>query len=180
VLLDQHATMTLTYAVSCRQHRVTPPLDHLAVDAALWHCPPDGLLDALVRGRVVRPGDQEWDTARAAWNLAVDQRPDLVVEVADPFDGAIDAPADEAERLLAPLRRLGPMMDSFAVMPTSELGHIHLDPPHPVAGIGDGISLVDLTPDVIAPLVAHAGPEVDSALLAVDIQRLCTTRSPRS
>ena len=25
--------------------------------------------------RIVRPGDQDWDTARQAWNLAVDQRP---------------------------------------------------------------------------------------------------------
>ena len=26
-------------------------------------------------GRLVRPGDPDWDQARAAWNLAVDQHP---------------------------------------------------------------------------------------------------------
>ena len=47
-------------------------------------------------------------------------------------DGAIDLPADAAAALLAPLRALGPTMDTFAVMPTAALGQIHLDPPGPV------------------------------------------------
>ena len=43
-------------------------------------------IDLELRGRVVRPEDEDWDTARMAWNLAVDQRPAMVVEVADAFD----------------------------------------------------------------------------------------------
>jgi hypothetical protein len=86
------------------------------------------------------------------------------------IDGAIDAPAVDAEQLLRPLRDLGPMIDSFTTLRTSELGRIHMDPPGPVPGIGDGISLVDLTPEIIDVLVSHAGPEADSALLAVDIR----------
>jgi len=35
---------------------------------------------------VVAPGDPDWDSARSAWNLAVDQRPALVVQVADVRD----------------------------------------------------------------------------------------------
>ena len=33
--------------------------------------------------RLVRPGEDRWDTARAAWNLATDQRPALVAQPAD-------------------------------------------------------------------------------------------------
>ena len=43
-------------------------------------------LDALGRslaGRVVLPGDPDWDAARTAWNVAVPQNPLAVVEIAD-------------------------------------------------------------------------------------------------
>ena len=36
-------------------------------------------LGAVIDGDVVLPGDATWDTARQAWNLAVDQRPVAVV-----------------------------------------------------------------------------------------------------
>jgi hypothetical protein len=36
------------------------------------------LLRDVVAGQIVAPGDDGWDAARAAWNLAVDQRPALV------------------------------------------------------------------------------------------------------
>ena len=39
-------------------------------------------------GDVVGPDDAEWTTARAAWNLAVDQHPALVVLAAGPEDVA--------------------------------------------------------------------------------------------
>jgi FAD/FMN-containing dehydrogenase len=35
-------------------------------------------LQARIEGQVVAPHDAAWDEARAAWNLAVDQRPALV------------------------------------------------------------------------------------------------------
>ena len=46
-------------------------------------------LDALGRslaGRVVLPGDPDWDAARTPWNVAVPQNPLAVVEVADAED----------------------------------------------------------------------------------------------
>jgi hypothetical protein len=33
------------------------------------------VLDRELRGQVVTPGERDWDEARAAWNLAADQRP---------------------------------------------------------------------------------------------------------
>jgi hypothetical protein len=88
------------------------------------------------------------------------------------IDGAIDAHDSAAASLLAPLRVLGPVMDSFARMPTSQLSAIHMDPPQPVPAVGDGLSLVDLTPETIEVLVAHAGPDVQTALLTVDLRHL--------
>ncbi|MFL6101491.1 MAG: FAD-binding protein [Actinomycetales bacterium] len=384
VLLDSRCSATLTYTVTCLQHRITPmsPGD-LGHGQESLHA-----LASQVRGRVVRPGDEDWDTARQAWNLAVDQRPALVVEVADAFDvqavvrhagendlrvapqgtghnaaplgdlsdaillrtgrldaidvdaeqgmvrvgagviwadvaaalaphglaalagsspdvgvagytlgggyswlgrryglaassvravelvtgdgafhrvdaenepdlfwavrggganvgvvcaleldvypvadvyagallfpltrgseilsayeewtrgldeaattcirllrvpplpdipeplrgnafvmidGAVDGTDAEAAALLAPLRGLGPAIDSFARMPTSQLSVIHMDPPQPVPAVGDGLSLAELTPETIDVLVKHAGPDADTALLAVDLRHL--------
>jgi FAD/FMN-containing dehydrogenase len=39
-----------------------------------------------IRGRVVLPGDADWDDARRSWNLAVDQHPAAVVEAAGADD----------------------------------------------------------------------------------------------
>ena len=41
-----------------------------------------------IRGEVSAPADSGWDTARQAWNLAVDQRPALVAEPLDAADVA--------------------------------------------------------------------------------------------
>jgi hypothetical protein len=88
------------------------------------------------------------------------------------IDGAIDAAATEGESLLAPLRALGPTVDSWTSRPTAELDRIHLDPPAPVPGVSDGLSLADLSPDVIDILLGLAGPGVTSNLLAVDLRHL--------
>lgn len=45
-------------------------------------------LEQAVRGRVHLPGEPTWDDARQAWNLAIDQQPRAVIEVADADDVA--------------------------------------------------------------------------------------------
>lgn len=87
-------------------------------------------------------------------------------------DGAIDAPAGDAERLLAPLRALGPAIDMFGPMPAAALGRIHMDPPAPVPARGDGLILDDLPPQAVEALFSVAGPGVESPLLAVDLRHL--------
>ena len=37
-----------------------------------------GPVPAALRGLIVRPGDDGWDEARQAWNLAADQQPAAV------------------------------------------------------------------------------------------------------
>lgn len=87
-------------------------------------------------------------------------------------DGAIDAPAADAERLLAPLRALGPAIDVFAPMPAAALGRIHMDPPAPVPARGDGLILDDLPAKAIDALLSLTGPGVQSPLLVVDLRHL--------
>ncbi len=87
-------------------------------------------------------------------------------------DGAIDAPVGEAERLLAPLRALGPSIDMFAPMPAAGLGQIHMDPPAPVPFVVDGFVLDDLPAEAIDALLAVAGPGVDCPLLLVDLRHM--------
>ncbi|PPL15055.1 hypothetical protein GY24_14980 [Microterricola pindariensis] len=92
--------------------------------------------------------------------------------------GGADAAASDAERsaaaaaTLAPLRALGPIVDTFGLMPASRLGEVHMDPPGPVPGGGDGANLSDLPRAAIERIVELAGPDVDSPLLAVEIRHL--------
>jgi hypothetical protein len=49
-------------------------------------------LSRHLQGRLLVPGDPDWDTARRPWNLRVDQRPEAVVEP----EGADDMAATAA------------------------------------------------------------------------------------
>lgn len=82
--------------------------------------------------------------------------------------------AGEAEgaELLRPLRELGPELDTFATIPVEDLRHLHMDPPTPVPGAGDGFSLADVTPETIDALVEVAGAGSGSPLLSVEIRQL--------
>ena len=46
------------------------------------------LSELSISGRVVQPGDAEWEAARVAWNLVVDQRPTAVARVQSTDDVA--------------------------------------------------------------------------------------------
>src|SRR4051794_28590199 len=55
----------------------------------------------------------------------------------------------KGERLVAPLRALGPLMDTVATMPVAELSHLHMDPEEPVPGTADGGMLTDVDDELI-------------------------------
>ena len=88
------------------------------------------------------------------------------------IDGAIDLDETAAAALLAPLRALGPIIDTFAVTPTAALGQMHMDPPGPTPGVGDGFILDDMPLDAIDALMGVVGPGVDTALLMIDLRHL--------
>jgi hypothetical protein len=73
---------------------------------------------------------------------------------------------------LAPLRELDPEMDTFATIPPPGLVALHMDPPEPVPGSGDGILLRDFTAEAIDAVVDVGGPGTDSPLLSIEVRHL--------
>jgi hypothetical protein len=88
------------------------------------------------------------------------------------IDGAVLGSAAYAEEVLAPLRALEPEIDMFAMAPPAALSHLHMDPEHPVPGIGDHQMLEELPAEAIDQLVAVAGHESGSPLLAVELRHV--------
>src|SRR5919202_5478539 len=85
---------------------------------------------------------------------------------------------EDADRLLAPLRALGPVIDTVHPTPTSELGQLHMDPPGPVPGVGDGMLLTGLPSEAVDAVLAASGPGVDSPLLSVEFRHLGGALAP--
>ncbi|MBV9944459.1 MAG: FAD-dependent oxidoreductase, partial [Solirubrobacterales bacterium] len=101
-------------------------------------------------------------------------------EIPDPIRGQsfviveayhIGNPA-QADELLAPLRRLGPINDTMAKVPMPALSHLHMDPPHPVPGAGDGMMLAELPSDAVNRFVQTAGEQAAFPLLSVELRHL--------
>jgi FAD/FMN-containing dehydrogenase len=80
--------------------------------------------------------------------------------------------AGEGDRLLRPLRELGPAVDTFATIPVAQLSQLHMDPDHPVPGAGDGMLLDGFPEEAIDAMVAAAGSESRSPLLSVEVRHL--------
>lgn len=76
----------------------------------------------------------------------------------------------EAERILAPLRALPPMIDTVAVIPARGLGPLHMEPDRPVASAGDSLMLTDLPAEAIDEVIRLAGPGADTALAMVELR----------
>ena len=79
---------------------------------------------------------------------------------------------EEGERILAPLRALGPEFDTMAMLPPIGIAETHMDPPDPLPYAGDHHVLADLTPEAIDRLVAAVGPGSGSELMSVEIRHL--------
>jgi FAD/FMN-containing dehydrogenase len=77
-----------------------------------------------------------------------------------------------ARDLLAPLRRLGAQIDTFATVPATRLAELHMDPPAPVPGLVHHRLLDTLTADALDAILAAAGPDVDAPLLSVELRHL--------
>ena len=114
-------------------------------------------LDARLDGSAAGPGDESWDAARAAWNLAVDQRPAMVVtprSVADVV--AVVNYARERRLRVAPqgtghsAAALG-SLERTVLLKTTELRGVEIDAERKVARVQAG----DLWMDVTGPAAAH-------------------------
>jgi FAD/FMN-containing dehydrogenase len=77
--------------------------------------------------------------------------------------------ADGAD-LIAPLRELGPELDTLATIPASALQTLHMHPEEPVPGKGAGMMLDSFTPEAIMRITEIARPE--SPLLSVEVRHV--------
>jgi hypothetical protein len=76
----------------------------------------------------------------------------------------------EATEVLAPLRDLGPAMDSFAVQPPAGISGLHMDPPEPAPYAAYWMLLNELPGEAIDAFVGAVGPDSGAHLLSVEIR----------
>jgi FAD/FMN-containing dehydrogenase len=79
--------------------------------------------------------------------------------------------AEGIERL-APLRQLGPAIDTVRMVPPVELSEMHMDPPDPLPYWGEHLVLGDVPHTAIDDFVAAAGPGSGSTLVSVEIRHV--------
>jgi FAD/FMN-containing dehydrogenase len=87
-------------------------------------------------------------------------------------EAAHDGDAASGEALLAPLRALGPQLDTFEVIPAPALDRLHMDPEDPMPAVGDHRLLETLPEEAVDELAAAAGPGSGSSLLSVELRHL--------
>jgi hypothetical protein len=80
--------------------------------------------------------------------------------------------AGTGAELTGPLRRLGPELDTFAMIPAPALGQLNMDPPQPVPGEGNGALLADFPAAAIDALAAVAGPDAKTPPDSVEVRHL--------
>lgn len=79
----------------------------------------------------------------------------------------------EGERLIAPLRALGPrIIDTVDEMPYTAIASVHADPVDPLPLYESGTLLRELAPETIDTILAFAGPEAASPLVLAEIRHL--------
>jgi hypothetical protein len=106
--------------------------------------------DLRIDGEVVRSGDAGWDEARAAWNLAVDQRPEAVALVANAGDVAtvVSYAAENDLRVAAQGTGHGaaplPALDGTILLKTERMRGIEIDPDARTARLEAGVLSLEL------------------------------------
>ncbi|HSK27045.1 MAG TPA: FAD-binding protein [Jiangellales bacterium] len=86
--------------------------------------------------------------------------------------GAVLGDDATAERILAPLRELGPELDAFTRRPARDLAWLHGDPGEPRPLIRSTAQLGSLPPAAVDAVVDVAGPDPGSRLLTVELRQL--------
>jgi FAD/FMN-containing dehydrogenase len=89
------------------------------------------------------------------------------------IDGAYAGDEASGAAVLAPLRDLGPEMDTFAMIPPVGLSRIHMDPEGPTPAIGGGGQMLsELTDETVDAFLTATGPGSGSALLMAELRHL--------
>src|SRR5262249_4857871 len=77
-----------------------------------------------------------------------------------------------AGELLVPLRSLDPLRDTVQSIPMPGLSHLHIDPEHPLSGVGEGLLIAELPAEAIDAFVDVAAANASFPLLSVEIRHL--------
>ncbi|MBS1905794.1 MAG: FAD-dependent oxidoreductase [Actinobacteria bacterium] len=93
-------------------------------------------------------------------------------------EAAMQGDAATAAVLLAPLRALGPEMDSMRPMAPTELAAVHGDPTQPVPAHGDAVLLDELSAPAIDAFLAAALAPSAGPLLSIEIRQLGGALTP--
>ena len=105
-------------------------------------------LSRHVRGRLLVPGDPDWDTARRPWNLRVDQQPAAIVEPEAAGDMAATAAFAARHGLRVSVQSsghgAGADLSGTIMVRTSALREITVDPARNVVRVGAGVRGRDL------------------------------------
>jgi FAD binding domain/Berberine and berberine like len=80
-------------------------------------------------------------------------------------------PAD-ADKLLAPLRALGPLNDTITTVQMPALSHMRMDPEQPVPAAGDGLVIDHLPADALDAFVEVAGANARFPLVSIELRHL--------
>src|SRR5437764_10446642 len=127
--------------------------------------------DAITtRGDYVTPNDANWDEARQAWNLAVDQRPAAVAlpETADDVAAIVRHARENGLRVAAQgtghnAHPLAHELDETVLVKTHRMREVEIDPVARRARVGAGALWIDVTVPAgehgLAPL-AGSSPDV--------------------
>ena len=94
--------------------------------------------------------------------------------------GAFLGSEGEGRALLAPVRDLGPAMDTFAVVPPAALGDMAMDPPDPLPFVSTTALLSDLPSAGVDELVSVAGPGSGSPLAMMELRHMGGALARRS
>jgi FAD/FMN-containing dehydrogenase len=108
-------------------------------------------LRAGLRGTAYTPGDEGYDGARSAWNLAADQRPALVVMAEDAADVVAAVRLARKRGLGVGVMATGHGVASLPhggiLVNTSRMKGVHIDPVARTARVQPGVKWKDLIPE---------------------------------
>jgi FAD/FMN-containing dehydrogenase len=105
-------------------------------------------------GRVVRPGDHDWDAARGTFNLLVDQQPEAIAFPANEHEvAAVVADASERGLRVAPQstgHNAAPLgsLEGTVIVHTSALSGVHIDAEARRVRVGAAARWRDVTPQL--------------------------------
>jgi FAD binding domain/Berberine and berberine like len=101
-----------------------------------------------------------------------------IPEIPDPFRGQSYAVIElihcgataDGEELIAPLRALGPAMDTVAAVPPAGIADLHMDPPEPSPYTGSSALTGELPEAAIDAMLEAVGPGSGSHLVSVELR----------